>query len=130
LPTSDYFSLTREGGGSFAETLKKTAQLALLEASAFSENALGLLEGKPLMLNKDTGGDKRFTSKALGDDYGYFSEVLYGGPKLKLFDASLETKSFWAIDHISGELYGILPDQTGGGTTTIMEQLEELDKVV
>lgn len=130
LPTSEYLSATRDGKGSFPETLKKTAQLAILEGHVFEDSALALLKGKPLLLNKDRGRDERFTTKALGEDYGYFSKFVFGGSELKFFDTSLQTKSFWKIDPVNGELYGILPNQTGGGTRTTYEQLMELDSVI
>jgi len=37
---------------------------------------------------------------------------------------------FWSIDHDTGELFGILPDQTGGGGQSVQAQLENLDRVV
>ncbi|MCR9227957.1 MAG: hypothetical protein NXH90_11105 [Flavobacteriaceae bacterium] len=130
LPTSDYLSVTRSGKGSFIETLKKTAQLAILEAYMFENSAYSQLQGKPLLLDKEKGRDERFSTKALGKDYPYYSKLVFGGSGLKIFDTSLQTKSFWRIDPIKGELYGILPDQTGGGSKTVEEQLQGLQTVV
>ena len=130
LPTSEYLSVCKSGNGNFEETLKKTAQLAFLEGHVFQDSAYSQLQGKPLLLNKAMGNDEQFSSKVLGNDYHYFAKQVFGGGILKLFDSSLEVKSFWNIDPIKGELYGILPNQTGGGTRTIAQQLQELDNVV
>ncbi len=130
LPTSEYQTVSRSGTGNFEETLKKTAQLAILEGYVFEDSAYSQLKEKPLQLNKAMGRDERFSSQALGSDYHYYGKQIFGGGILKLFDTSLQVKSFWKIDPIKGELYGILPNQTGGGSRTTYQQLMELDKVI
>jgi hypothetical protein len=47
-----------------------------------------------------------------------------------MFDQSGTEKSFWRIDGQTGELYGLLPDMTGGGTNHIQAQLDELSRVM
>ncbi|TBN06710.1 hypothetical protein EYD45_02165 [Hyunsoonleella flava] len=130
LPTSEYQSVSRIGTGNFEETLKKTAQLAILEGHVFPDSAYAQLKEKPLLLNREIGNDDQFSPGNLGNDGHYFGKQIFGGGPLKLFDTSWQVKSFWSIDTTKGELYGILPDQTGGGTRTTYEQLMELDKVV
>ncbi|MEZ4781316.1 MAG: hypothetical protein R2816_07100 [Flavobacteriaceae bacterium] len=130
LPTSEYQTVCRSGTGNFEETLKKTAQLAILEGYVFEDSAYSQLKEKPLLLNKAMGHDERFSSQVLGSDYHYYGKQIFGGGILKLFDTSLQVKSFWKIDPIKGELYGILPNQTGGGTRTTYVQLMVLDNVV
>ena len=49
---------------------------------------------------------------------------------MKLFDITLEKRSYWQINTGTGELYGILPDQTGGGTNTTYAQLKNLETVL
>ena len=130
VPTSEYMSVTRDGKNVFSETTRKTAQFALLENQVFETNTLSQLADKELVFNRKVSNEDRYSSNTLGDDYRYFRERIFRGPVLKLFDASAEIKSFWSIDHDTGELYGVLPDQTGGGGQSVQAQLEALDRVV
>lgn len=130
MPTSEYLSITYSGLNTFEETVKKTAQLAILEAHMFNDSAYSQLHNKPLLLNKDRGNHEAFVKKALKEDFPYFYPLVYGGSELKFMDTSLQTRSFWKIDPLRGELYGILPDQTGGGSSSTEEQLRNLETVM
>ncbi|WP_298288083.1 hypothetical protein [uncultured Lutibacter sp.] len=130
LPTSEYLSVTRSGEGGFRETLKKTAQLAILEGHMFDDSAYSHLKGKPLLLNMDSGSDEQFVKKAYKENFLHYYSILLGRSELKFVDTTLQTKSIWKIDRTNGELYGILPDETGGGGSTTEEQLKALQVVV
>ncbi|WP_437394921.1 hypothetical protein [Flagellimonas lutimaris] len=130
LPTSEYLSIMRNGEQGFRETIKKTAQLAILEGHMFDDSAYSQLHEKPLILNMASGSNKEFVKNALADNFPYYYPLVNGRSTLKFIDTSLQTKSYWNINPWSGELYGILPDQTGGGFSTTKEQLEELQVVI
>jgi hypothetical protein len=130
LPTSDYLSVNKAGTDNFAETLRKTAQLAILEGHVFQTSALSELSQKTLALNRDRSSYEKKLPKISGTEYHYFAKQIFGGSTLKIFDVSLEKRSYWRVDTVTGELYGILPDQTGGGSSSTEEQLRNLETVM
>ncbi|PVW13535.1 hypothetical protein [Marixanthomonas spongiae] len=130
LRTSQYRTLTRSGKGWIRANAQKTAQLALLEGRYFPVSTYSQLKGEPLQFSENLPDTDQYTSKSLGEDYTYFREYLFRGGKLNFFDASTKKKAFWSIDHKYGELYGILPNMTGGGGENIKEQLEGLQTVI
>lgn len=130
VPLSEYVSVTRDGTNTFSETTRKTAQFAILESKVFETSTLSQLQDKELAFNRKVSNEDRYSRNTLGDEYRYFRERIFRGPVLKLFDATAEIKSYWSIDHDTGELYGILPDQTGGGGQSVQAQLDNLDRVV
>ncbi|TXJ99607.1 hypothetical protein [Flagellimonas pelagia] len=130
LPTSNYVSITKDGLGAFEETTRKTAILALLENHTFNKSAYSELHGRNLSLNRETSNEERYSTKALGEDNSYFRQRIFAGSTLKFFDALAERKSFWRIDPRTGELYGVLPDMSGGGAAETEASLKALQKVV
>jgi len=42
----------------------------------------------------------------------------------------LQQRNYWSIDNYYGELYGILPDLTGGGGRSVEQQLKRIDTIV
>ena len=130
LRTSQYRTLTRSGKDLIRANAQKTAQLALLEGKAFPVSTYSQLRGEKLVCSENLPDTDAYSSKVLGDDYKYFREYLFRGATLNFFDASAKKKAFWSVDHNYGELYGILPDMTGGGGENIEAQLENLQTVV
>ncbi|MCX2718092.1 hypothetical protein [Lentiprolixibacter aurantiacus] len=129
LPTSKYVTFAVDKEKSFEETLKKTAQLALLENATFTHSTLSKLKNAELALNKITINEETYSAEHLESNYHYFQEKIFRGA-LALFDKEAKQKAFWQIDEYSGELYGILPDGSGGGGNSVMAQLQELKNVV
>ncbi len=130
LPTSNYTTITRDGNSAFEVTTRKTAALAILEARVFNISAYAQLKGRNLSLNRETSNDERYNTKALGEDNTYFRQRIFGGSILKFFDALTEKKSFWQIDPRTGELYGVLPDMSGGGAAETEASLKALQDVM
>lgn len=130
LQTSKYQTIMRDGGHGFARTAEKTAQLALLEAQLFTESTYALLNNKALLLGKKLRADERYNSETLGNDYYYFYYTVYKNSGFTWFAQDTSTRAYWRMDPSSGELYGILPDQTGGGGEGQLLQLQELQRVV
>ncbi|QCK16841.1 hypothetical protein [Mangrovivirga cuniculi] len=131
LPTSDYRTLTKSRKNSFTTNLKKTSQLALLENHMFETSTFSLLENKNLEINNKIESKEKFSGENLGNDYYYWKEyVLRGGPSFKVYAADTSSKAYWEIDKRYGGMYGILPDQTGGGGTGPLLQLKELQNLV
>jgi len=130
LHTSNYQSITRSGEGQIKETLKKTSYLAILEDHVFNTSTRSQLKGKSLVLNRNVANDERYRSQSIGERHKYFYEYVFRGSILKLFDETADVKAYWRIDPTSGELYGVLPDQTGGGENDLETSLEHLNNVV
>ncbi|MFP2996939.1 hypothetical protein ABN763_13565 [Spongiivirga sp. MCCC 1A20706] len=129
LRSSQYRTLTKSGQNWFLANAQKTAQLALLEASVFPESTYTQLNGIELAFSENLPKGV-YNADMLGEHYRYFYEYLFRGGKLNFFDASAEKLAFWSIDHYNGELYGILPDLTGGGGQSVAQQLQRIDNVV
>ncbi|NER18024.1 hypothetical protein [Spongiivirga citrea] len=129
LRTSQYRTLTKSGTGWFLANAQKTAQLALLEASVFPENTHNQLQNLELAFSENL-PKGIYNADFLGENYRYFYEYIFRGGKLNFFDASAEKLAFWSIDHYYGELYGMLPDLTGGGGQSVAQQLKRIDDVV
>lgn len=129
LRTSQYRTLTKSGNGWFVANAQKTAQLALLEASVFPESTHSQLLNLELAFSENLPKGV-YNGEMLGENTRYFYEYIFRGGKLNFFDASSEKLAFWSIDHYYGELYGILPDLTGGGGQSVAQQLKRIDDVV
>lgn len=130
LRTSQYRTLTKSGTGWFRANAQKTAQLALLEAKLFPVSTYSVLRDRTLQFSEAKGIAEVYTSELLKGDYRYWREYVFRGGNLNFFDESAEEKAFWNIDHYHGEMYGILPDMTGGGGESIEAQLQGLQDVV
>ncbi len=134
LPTSDYQTMAKDKKERFITTLEKTAQLAVREGKLFEQSTYTTLQGvkyidaatanaqswKKTTINKDHIDNQYWNKRVLRGEHGY----------IKIFDAGANSKSFWQISSWSGELYGIMPDGSGGGGDTFKQQLDELSKVV
>lgn len=140
IPTSDFLSLDTAPLRAFNTTMTKTAQLAVLEKTYFQNSSLDLLHSKPLIeleeakemnwfrANEEVEKDPAFWERQLRlDNYGN-KTTLYS--PFTFFDKTASIKAYWQISHDTGELYGILPDRTGGGAQSIESQLNDIDKVV
>ena len=133
LPTSKYVSMAKDKNKTITTTVLKTAQLAIREATLFQNSTYSLLENTK-WIDKDLAVQEKWLKNTITTakgDYRYWKEtVLRGNENFKLFDRAAGTKAFWEINKRTGELYGIMPDGSGGGFNRFEEQLEELDKVV
>jgi hypothetical protein len=132
LPTSNYVTLSSDPIEGFKTTLEKTAQMAILENNFFGESTFSLLASKNITSSLEARKADWFTQLYReGPDARYWYENIFrGGNSIKFFDRSGSEKAFWRIDERTGELYGMLPDMTGGGTNHIQAQLDELSRVM
>ncbi|MBO0342667.1 MAG: hypothetical protein VX798_00895 [Bacteroidota bacterium] len=130
LRTAQYRTLTRNGKNWFAANAEKTAQLALLEAANFPQSTYSELDALPLKYSQAADIRETISQDFLGDDYNYFREYIHRGGDYNFFDAQAKKKAFWNIDGNYGELFGVLPDMTGGGGESVQLQLEHLQSVV
>ena len=129
FPTSNYVTLSADPKKGFQTTVIKTAELAIREhqlypISTYSE----LLETSWINLKKarDTQW-LRETPEIANSNYWY--ERVFRGASLRIFDSSGRSEAFWNVD-ASGELYGMLPNGSGGGGDRFKAQLEEINLVV
>ncbi|MEX0996804.1 MAG: hypothetical protein WDZ45_07135 [Flavobacteriaceae bacterium] len=132
LPTSNYTTLTNNALEGFKITMEKTAQLAILENYFFETSTLSALSSKSIISVTEAKNTEWFKQLYReGPDANYWRERIYRGDgSYKSFDASASEKAFWRVDNQTGELYGMLPDLSGGGTNRIQVQLDELSKVM
>ncbi|WGK63879.1 hypothetical protein [Croceiramulus getboli] len=130
LPTSRYHSWRRDGQSGFTTTAQKTAQLALLEADLFSISTYTLLKEKDLLPQRELRDQEQFNRSGLEEDYHYFYYTVYKNRGYTWCAQDFSTRAYWRMDTQTGEIYGILPDQTGGGGEEQLLQLKELQAVV
>jgi len=133
LPTSNYTTMAKDKNKSFATTVLKTAQLAVREANLFQQSTYSLLENTQ-WINRDIANQEKWLKNTIGFDhmnYRYWNEAVFRGDgNYKIFDRAAGSKAFWRINQLSGEIYGILPDGSGGGGDRFKTQLEELSLVI
>lgn len=132
LPTSDYVTLMADTVEGFKTTLEKTAQLAILENHLFANSTLSLLANKTMVSSLEASNTEWFKQlyREGPDARFWYERIFRGDGSFKIFDQSGTEKAFWRIDERTGELYGLLPDLTGGGTNHIQAQLDELSRVM
>lgn len=133
LPTSKYVSMAKNKTKTITTTVLKTAQLAIREATLFQNSTYSLLENTK-WINKDVAVEEKWLKNTItyeNGDYRYWNETVFrGNENIKLFDRTADTKAFWKINKRTGELYGIMPDGSGGGFNRFEDQLEELDEII
>ena len=132
LPTANYLTLSQDPLEGFKTTLEKTAQLAVIENYFFKTSTLSVLASKDIISSHEAGNTEWFRKLySEGADARFWYERVYRSDgSFNLFDQSGSEKAFWRIDGRTGELYGLLPDMSGGGTNHIQFQLDELSRVM
>lgn len=133
LPTSNYVTMAKDKRDSFAINIQKTSQLAIREATLFQQSTYILLENSELV-SRETANKEKWLKNQLGykhKDARYWREAVFrGNGYYKVFDRNAVSKAFWKIHRSTGEMYGIMPDGSGGGFNRFEEQLEELEAVI
>lgn len=132
LPTSKYVSFAKDSDESFKINLHKTAQLAIREGSLFDTSAFSALKDTALIERSEAIAKNWFNDlDRKSPDYYYWLERLSrGNTNFKLFDPLKSSQAFWEIN-VRGELYGMLGDGTGGGSSDeTVEGLEKIMKII
>lgn len=131
LPTSNYVSFTNQNENAFKINLQKTAQLAIREAALFNQSTFAELIDKTLIERVNAITANWFDREERKTDTLYWKErVQRGDGQYKIFDVSGLSKAYWQIN-AQGELYGILEDETGGGSSEeILQQLSDIMAVL
>lgn len=124
----DLFALRRWGtaagdpSAAYAQTLARSASLAVVEAGLFPTSTRSELEGLALRAFPsgsassalvDLDPEVRARWEQLEDPFGTSATLI-------LPDAGAPY-AFWAVDEASGSLVGVLPDLSGGATRTELE---------
>ncbi len=134
LSTSHYHTMAKDREERFVTTLKKTAQLAIREGTLFQQSTYTALRGvKYIDSNTANTEDWRYSVMDYNHkDFQYWNEKVLRGQHgtTTIFDITASSKSFWQLANNSGELYGIMPDSSGGGGDMFKKQLDELSLVV
>jgi hypothetical protein len=124
LPFSQW-SAAAAPAEAFASTLRRTARMAVREASLFPDSTLARLKGRVLMVLPPSTPAPRDGVNApwarLLDGYSAFHRIV------PVDDGPF---AFWAVDR-QGSLMGILPDGSGGGSATddIASQCEGVSRM-
>ncbi len=132
LQTSNFVTLAADPLEAFRINMQKTAQMALLENGMFEESTISLLKNQPLIESQKAKELKWFDDhfKDPVDQFFWRERIFKGSGTFKIFDQAAQTKAFWEINSITGELYGILPNDTAGGIERIQKQLDEILKAM
>ena len=132
LPTSNYVSFTNDIENAFKTNLRKTAQLAVREASLYNNSTYNELKST-ILIERITAINNKWFDNVKSDDpfYDYWYEYIYRGDgNYKIFDSTTTHKAFWQINEL-GELYGVLQDGTGGGSSEeVVQQLSDIMAVM
>ena len=132
LPTAKYASVTRKGTKreNLYETIKKTAQFAFLEEAVFDESAVKQLQGHDLVCLHNVRNNPEYHYHILKQKDKVFQHRIFRENQLSFFDKEMNVSSYYEIDRNTGELRGILPDGSGGGSSSTAEQLLALKNVI
>ncbi|MGM0946603.1 MAG: hypothetical protein ACQEW9_15610 [Bacteroidota bacterium] len=132
LPTSNFVTISEGLEKSFRLNLKKTAHLALVEGSFFEESTLSLLANSDLISSDEAKNEDWFEEQLRDGPYASFFREYWSrtGSEVKIFGKDLNSLAYWQIDKKTGELLGILPDQTGGGKRKVYTQYDDLNTVI
>jgi hypothetical protein len=132
IPTSKYVTFSKNEQDNFKINLTQTAQLAIREKEIYEQSTYQVLNYKKWAERATVVNEEWFAELyQRGDDALFWQEVIYRHDgSFKIIDTTAKTKAFWYINSKTGELYGILPNGTGGGTSSIEQQLKELNRVI
>jgi hypothetical protein len=117
LPLADWTTATADPAEAFRLTLARTARLAIAEAELFDTSAASLLGSRPLVAVA-----ARATSPSTGPaaDWSRLLDAYRDDHRLIPTDEG--PFAMWAVAAGSGRLIGVLPDASGGGSTTAYEK--------
>lgn len=134
LQTSAYETMAKNKVERFSTTLKRTAQFAVREGAMFQQSTYTSLTNSDHIDSKSANKASwiKQTIAANHIDYPYWREHVLRGTAgyTQIFDVTANSKSFWRLQNRSGELYGILPDGSGGGGDKMKKQLDNLNLVI
>lgn len=132
LPTAKYASISRTGTkrDNLYETIKKTTQFAFLEEAGFDESAVKQLQGHDLVCLHNVRNNPEYHYHILKQKDRVFQHRIFKENQLSFFDKEMKVSSYYEVDRYTGELRGILPDGSGGGSSSTAEQLKALDNVI
>ena len=128
LPTSNYVTLSDNPKNGFQTNVLKTAELAIREHQLYPTSTYSdLLETS--WINIKTAKETKWLAIPESQNLIYWYERVFRGAHLRIFDSASTSKSFWDVSP-HGELYGILPNGSGGGGEMFKAQLQEISDVI
>ncbi|MFC0264102.1 hypothetical protein [Fontibacter flavus] len=132
LPTGKFVTMAEDTEEAFRVNMTKTAQMAVLEKSYYQESTLELLKDAQLISDTEAKDQDWFKARLReGEDAGFWYERIFrGNNTFKIFDRQMQTQAFWQIHQNTGELYGILPDMTGGGKDQVYTKYDDIHHVL
>jgi hypothetical protein len=135
LPVSRFVTRRSTGLSDFEETFRQTARFAAAETANFDESTETLLDGEDL-LRIGPGAifdpENDFTSTPDAQSALWWRNILAQYDRWHRFvPADGQTRAFWVVHQDTGEMYGILPDGTGGAKAfEYLQGYEQIKRVV
>jgi hypothetical protein len=141
LPISQFVTRRADGTSDFAETFRQTARFAVAEAHNYATSTTSLLDGQALLRIAPGAAFEPATDfEATVDDEtaDWWRRTLSQYERWHRFVPSDgATRALWIVHGRTGEVYGLLPDGSGGGAVQerladyarIKEVIEEFDAV-
>ncbi|MFH5801597.1 hypothetical protein [Haladaptatus sp. CMAA 1911] len=135
LPFANFATAADDPQKAFELTIEKTARLAIIESELFKTSTRSLLADKQLdeygtiddAIIEEWGDERADLWDQLFDTMDVFS-----GSDYQLVPTTGAPFAFWNIDEKTGELLGVLPDQSGGGSSEegIRKAIREIDRII
>ena len=130
LPLSGWGSVSKDPVVSFRDTLARTARVAVVEGHSFPTSTLSRLAGSSLTLLP--GGSVDPLTLPYGPEASArASDVLseYDNEYFRVLPAGNTFLGFWAVHKSTGALLGVLPNGTGGASSSATcDQLKDTNK--
>jgi hypothetical protein len=119
LPQTRWSTISADAGGSFQKTLARSASLDVVEAHSATNTAASLLAGQPLMsippgdvLPQTLTFVSASRQQELADLLNQYQN------HYRVLPSQGFPPAFWAVEQDTGSLLGVLPDGTGGGSSS------------
>ena len=133
LPLARGFVLAETQEEKYRRALLHSADLAVAEAELFPTSTRSLLAGKPLTrIGRSPFRDRGLPEETVSRWYELTDQIRREYPAAWVAPEAGDVVAMWTVHRRSGELLGVLPDGSGGGTRedAIQRELESLDQVV
>jgi hypothetical protein len=119
LPQTRWSTISSDAGGSFRKTLARTASLNVIEAHAATTTASSLLAGQPLMAIPPGAVVPQALAFVSGSRRQELADLLNQYQShYRLLPPQGFPPALWVVEQDTGSLLGVLPDGTGGGSSS------------
>jgi hypothetical protein len=129
LTLARYRTVTEDPERSARLTAERTARIAIVEQTLFSESATSILDGRTLSA---TDPDDLEWTGPNADAHRAIVEERWSRESAIVPAEGGDPFAFWGVDRGTGAIIGVLADGSGGGRRIdrINEQIERIDRVI